>query len=128
MEHYGEKRSLIKQLERQHSDPTIEFLDVAKGMIDNMENLRQAEIEELNRKYENKFKRVEEVKTFPQSILIYPSIYLNVRMRVCACTIAVSAIELLAVEHCVLTYNNFRTSSWVLIRERGRHVGLKLTI
>jgi hypothetical protein len=37
-------------------------------MIDNMENLRQAEIEELNRKYENKIKRIEEVKAFPQSI------------------------------------------------------------
>ena len=83
MKHYGEKRSLIQQLERKPSDPTSGSLDVAKGMIDNMENLRQAEIEELNRKYENKLKRIEEVKTFPQSW-----ISLNVRMRVCACTIA----------------------------------------
>ena len=65
----GDKRSLHQQLlsiedvRNQLSNPAISGVNAAQEVIDAIENLRQVEIEELNKKYATKVEQMQQVQT-----------------------------------------------------------------
>ena len=65
----GDKRSLHQQLlsiedvRNQLSKPAISGVNAAQEIIDAIENLRQVEIEELNKKYATKVEQMQQVQT-----------------------------------------------------------------
>ena len=65
----GDKRSLHQQLlsiedvSNQLSNPAISGVNAAQEIIDAIENLRQVEIEELNKKYATKVEQMQQVQT-----------------------------------------------------------------
>jgi hypothetical protein len=65
----GDKRSLHQQLlsiedvRNQLSNPAISGVNAAQEIIDAIENLRQVEIEELNKKYATKVEQMQQVQT-----------------------------------------------------------------
>ena len=58
-------------MREQLSNPAISGVDAAKGIIDLIENLRQVEIAELNKKYATKVEQIQQVQTGLMSIQIY---------------------------------------------------------